>query len=61
MTKGAKIALGCGCLFLLVVGAIVALLGFGAFWAKSKLEEVTRRPRRSSARRRSRSRIWSRR
>jgi hypothetical protein len=41
MTKGAKIALGCGCLVLLVGVAIVVVFGVGAFWAKSKLHQVT--------------------
>jgi hypothetical protein len=40
MTKGAKIALGCGCLVLLAGAAIVAVFGVGAFWAKSKVAEV---------------------
>jgi hypothetical protein len=40
MTKGAKIALGCGCLILLAGVAIVAVFGVGAFWAKSKLADV---------------------
>jgi hypothetical protein len=40
MTKGAKIALGCGCLVLLAGTAIVAVFGVGAFWAKSKVAEV---------------------
>jgi hypothetical protein len=40
MTKGAKIALGCGCLVLLVGVAIVAVFGVGAFWAKAKLHQV---------------------
>jgi hypothetical protein len=41
MTKGAKIALGCGCLVLLVGVAIVVVFGVGAFWAKNKLHQVT--------------------
>jgi hypothetical protein len=41
MTKNAKIALGCGCLFVLVVAGVMVLFGVGAFWAKSKVEEVT--------------------
>ncbi len=41
MTKGAKIALGCGCLVLLVGVAIVVVFGVGAFWAKGKLKQVT--------------------
>ncbi len=41
MTKGAKIALGCGCAVLLVGAVIAVLFGVGAFWAKSKLQEVT--------------------
>ena len=36
MTKGAKIALGCGCLVLLVGVAIVVVFGVGAFWAKGE-------------------------
>ncbi len=41
MTKGAKIALGCGCVVLLVGVAVVVLFGVGAFWAKSRLQQVT--------------------
>jgi len=40
MTKGAKIALGCGCLVLLAGAAIVVVFGVGAFWAKAKLHQV---------------------
>ncbi len=40
MTKGAKIALGCGCAVLLVGAAIIAVFGVGAFWAKAKLHQV---------------------
>ncbi len=45
MTKGAKIALGCGCLVLLVGVAIVVVFGVGAFWAKAKLASGDGRPR----------------
>lgn len=41
MGKGAKIALGCGCLVLLLGGVAVGVLGFGAFWATSKVKEAT--------------------
>jgi hypothetical protein len=41
MGKGVKIALGCGCLVLLVIAGVVAMFGFGAFWAKSKLTEFS--------------------
>jgi hypothetical protein len=41
MGKGAKIALGCGCLVLLAGAAVVGVFGVGAFWAKSKVGELT--------------------
>lgn len=41
MGKGAKIALGCGCLVLLAGAAVVGIFGVGAFWAKSKVTELT--------------------
>ena len=41
MGKGAKIALGCGCLVLLAGAAVVGIFGVGAFWAKSKVSELT--------------------
>jgi hypothetical protein len=37
MGKGAKIAIGCGCLLLLSAAAVVGVLGWGAWWAKGKL------------------------
>lgn len=40
MGKGAKIALGCGCLVLLVGAVVVGVLGWGAWWAKGKLHEA---------------------
>ena len=40
MGKGAKIALGCGCLVLLACAAAVALLGWGAWWGAGKLGEA---------------------
>jgi hypothetical protein len=40
MGKGAKIALGCGCLVLLAGAAVVGVVGVGAFWAKSKVTEM---------------------
>jgi hypothetical protein len=40
MTKGQKVALGCGCAVLLAGAAIAVFLGVGAFWAKSKLHDV---------------------
>jgi hypothetical protein len=40
MSTGQKIALGCGCAVLVVGGAAVAFLGFGAYWAKGKLKQV---------------------
>ena len=41
MGKGAKIALGCGCLVLLAGAAVIGVVGAGAFWAKSKVTEMT--------------------
>ncbi len=41
MGKGAKIALGCGCLVLLAGAAVVGVFGVGAFWAKSKVTQLT--------------------
>lgn len=40
MSTGQKIALGCGCVALLAVGAVVAVVGFGAFWARGKVTEM---------------------
>jgi hypothetical protein len=40
MGKGTKIAIGCGCLLLLVAVAAVGVLGWGAWWAKSKLHQA---------------------
>ncbi len=40
MSTGAKIALGCGCVVLLAGGAVVGVVGVGAFWAKSKVTEM---------------------
>jgi hypothetical protein len=41
MGKGAKIAIGCGCLLLLGMVAVVGLVGWGAWWAKGKITEAT--------------------
>jgi hypothetical protein len=41
MGTGAKIALGCGCVVLLAGAAVVGVVGAGAFWAKSKVTEMT--------------------
>lgn len=41
MGLGKKIALGCGCLFLLGGAAAVAVIGFGAYWAKGKIHDAT--------------------
>ncbi len=49
MTKGQKVALGCGCAVLVVGVAVVAFLGVGAFWAKSKLGDVKSRLDRAGA------------
>jgi hypothetical protein len=40
MGTGQKVALGCGCVALLAVGAVVAVIGFGTFWAKGKVKEM---------------------
>jgi hypothetical protein len=40
MGKGAKIAIGCGCLLLLAAAAVVGVVGMGAWWAKGKLTEA---------------------
>jgi hypothetical protein len=40
MGTGAKIAIGCGCLVLLGGAAVVGLVGWGAWWAKDKLNEA---------------------
>lgn len=41
MGTGAKIAIGCGCLLLLTVAAVVGVVGMGAWWAKGKITEAT--------------------
>ncbi len=40
MGKGAKIALGCGCLVLVAAVAATGLLGWGAFWVKGKVRDA---------------------
>src|SRR5574340_1250020 len=40
MSKGQKIALGCGCAVLLAGAAVVGVVGFGAYWAKGKISEA---------------------
>jgi hypothetical protein len=41
MGKGAKIAIGCGCLLLLGMAAVIGVVGWGAWWAKGKITEAT--------------------
>jgi hypothetical protein len=41
MGTGSKIAIGCGCLLLLGVTAVVGVVGMGAWWAKNKVAEAT--------------------
>jgi hypothetical protein len=41
MGTGSKIAIGCGCLLLLGVTAVVGVVGMGAWWAKGKITEAT--------------------
>ena len=41
MGTGAKVAIGCGCVVLLGAAAVVAVLGFGAWWAKGKIEQAS--------------------
>jgi hypothetical protein len=41
MRKGAKIAIGCGCLLLLGITAVVGVIGWGAWWATGKITEAT--------------------
>lgn len=40
MGKAGKIAIGCGCLLALVVGAVIAVVGWGAYQAKAKLTQL---------------------
>lgn len=40
MSKAAKIAIGCGCLVLLMVAAVLGVVGAGAWWAKGKFSEM---------------------
>ena len=40
MGKGTKIAIGCGCLVLLLAVAVTGILGWGAWWAKGKLHQA---------------------
>lgn len=41
MSTGAKIAIGCGIVAVLGVGAAVVTLGLGAWWLKGKADEMT--------------------
>jgi hypothetical protein len=41
MGTGAKVAIGCGCVALLGAAAVVSVLGFGAWWAKGKIEQAS--------------------
>jgi SpoVK/Ycf46/Vps4 family AAA+-type ATPase len=40
MSTGQKVALGCGCVALLAVGVIAAVVGLGGFWLKGKAKEM---------------------
>jgi hypothetical protein len=41
MGTGAKVAIGCGCLVLLCAAAALGIVGWGAWWAKGKIEEAS--------------------
>jgi len=41
MGKGAKIALGCGCVVLLAGAVVMGIFAYGAYWAKGKASEFT--------------------
>jgi hypothetical protein len=41
MGTGAKIAIGCGCLVLLCAAVALGVVGWGAWWAKGKIEEAS--------------------
>jgi hypothetical protein len=41
MGTGTKVAIGCGCLLLLGAAAVFGVVGWGAWWAKGKLEQAS--------------------
>jgi hypothetical protein len=41
MGTGTKVAIGCGCLVLLSAAAVLGVVGWGAWWAKGKLEQAS--------------------
>jgi hypothetical protein len=41
MGTGTKVAIGCGCLLLLSAAAVFGVVGWGAWWAKGKLEQAS--------------------
>jgi hypothetical protein len=41
LTKGAKIAIGCGCLVLLAAAVVLGVVGASAWWAKGKVAEMS--------------------
>jgi len=49
MSKGMKIALGCGCVIVGAAVAATAILGWGAWWAKGKLNQAKAGVERMSA------------